>query len=184
MKIYEFMNVSNRLIMKKDFFKYTLLALMAVGMLSIMSCKEEEEPEPSTTKGAICETIEEIPIEDEELTTNFIRVYMGSNDYIKVNSQAEYDSLFPDCTLPKKVDFESKTLYVVKRTLIHPFISEKTSCYYSFGGNYVNIYIDVETDQEAESVYSNYLKVFTADKTKENQKVFLSLNIDYEQPWF
>jgi hypothetical protein len=178
------MNVSNILIMKKDFFKYTLLALMAVGMLSIMSWKEEEEREPSTTKGAICETIEEIPIEDEELTTNFIRVYMGSNDYIKVNSQAEYDSLFPDCTLPKKVDFESKTLYVVKRTLIHPFISEKTSCYYSFGGNYVNIYIDVETDREAEQIYSNYLKVFTANKPKENQKVFLCLNIDYEQPWF
>ena len=82
--------------MKKDFFKYALLALTAVGMLSISSCKKEEEPEPSTTKGAICETIEEIPIDDEELTTNFIRVYMGSNDYIKVNSQAEYDSLLEE----------------------------------------------------------------------------------------
>ena len=31
--------------MKKDFFKYALLALTAVGMLSISSCKKEEEPE-------------------------------------------------------------------------------------------------------------------------------------------
>ena len=68
--------------------------------------------------------------------------------------------------------------------LIRPFVSEEISCYYSFGGNYVNIYIDVETDRDAEQVYSNYLKVFTANKPKENQKVFLCLNIDYEQPWF
>ncbi len=174
--------------MKKDFFKYTLLALMAVGMLSIMSCKEKEEPEPSITKGAICETIEEIPIDDEELAnriiTNLIDVYMGTDNCVEVNSRVEYDSLFPNCLLPKEVDFNNKTLYVVNYELFRSFVSEEISCYYSFGGNYVNIYIDVETDQEAESVYSNYLKVFTADKTKENQKVFLCLNIDYEQPWF
>ena len=173
--------------MKKDFFKYALLALTAVGMLSISSCKKEEEPEPSTTKGAICETIEEIPIDEEELAnriiTNLIDVYMGSDNCVEVNSRVEYDSLFPNCPLPKEVDFDNKTLYVVRRMLTRPFVSEEISCYYSFGGNYANIYIDVETDCEAESVYSNYLKVFTTDKTKENQKVFLSLNIDYEQPW-
>ena len=170
--------------MKKVFLS---LLLAAVGMLSISSCKKEEEPEPSTTKGAICETIEEIPIDDEELAnriiTNLIDVYMGSDNCVEVNSRVEYDSLFPNCPLPKEVDFDNKTLYVVRRMLTRPFVSEEISCYYSFGGNYANIYIDVETDCEAESVYSNYLKVFTTDKTKENQKVFLSLNIDYEQPW-
>ena len=173
--------------MKKDFFKYALLALTAVGMLSISSCKKEEEPEPSTTKGAICETIEEIPIEDEELVdriiTNFIKLYTSKN-YVEVNSRVEYDSLFPNCLLPKEVDFNNKTLYVVNYELFRPFVSEEISCYYSHGGNYANIYIDVETDRDAEQAYSNYLKVFTTDKTKENQKVYLSLNIDYEQPWF
>ena len=180
-------NLKNIEIMKKYAKKIALLALAAVGMLSISSCKKEEEPEPSTTQGLICETIEEIPIDDEELAnriiTNFIGLYT-SRKYIEVNSQAEYDSLFPDCILPKKVDFESKTLYVVKRRLTHPFIGDEISCYYSYGGNYANIYIDVETDRDAGTAYSNYLKIFTASKPKENQKVSFNLNIDYEQPWF
>ena len=133
--------------MKKDFFKYALLAFTAVGMLSISSCKKEEEPEPSTTKGAICETIEEIPIDDEELAnriiTNLIDVYMGTDNCVELNSRVEYDSLFPNCPLPKEVDFDNKTLYVVSRMLTRPFVNEEISCYYSFGGNYANIYINI-----------------------------------------
>ena len=177
--------------MKRVFLKFAALAIVALGSISIMSCEKgenEENDEIPTTEKSICETIEEIPIDDEELAnriiTNLIDVYMGSDNCVEVNSRVEYDSLFPNCPLPKEVDFDNKTLYVVRRMLIRPFVSEEISCYYSFGGNYANIYIDVETDWEAESVYSNYLKVFTTDKTKENQKVFLSLNIDYEQPWF
>ena len=177
--------------MKSLTLKFAALAIVVMGSISIMSCEKGENEgndEIPTTEKSICETIEEIPIEDEELAnqikTNFFKVYRGSNNYIEIKSLAEYDSLFPNCPLPKEVDFDNKTLYVVSRMLIRPFVSEEISCYYSFGGNYANIYIDVETDCEAESVYSNYLKVFTTDKTKENQKVFLSLNIDYEQPWF
>lgn len=173
--------------MNRNILKIALLALATIGMLNIMGCKKEEETEPCTTQGAICETIEEIPIEDEELVdriiTNFIKLYTSKN-YVEVNSRVEYDSLFPNCLLPKEVDFNNKTLYVVNYELFRPFVSEKISCYYSHGSNYANIYIDVETDRDAEQAYSNYLKVFTTDKTKENQKVYLSLNIDYEQPWF
>ena len=152
--------------MKRVFLSLALLALMAVGMLSISSCKKEKD-------GAKCILIEDYNIQEENASLfDCLSSIVQPQQLVIINSQDEYDSLFPNCPLSTNIDFESKTLYAVYGYTISCILRDDISTLCN--GNNVSITIDIITGDCPSA--ENWIKVFTSNKIGENQIVSLTIN--------
>ena len=153
--------------MKRVFLSLALLALMAVGMLSISSCKKEKD-------GAKCILIEDYNIQEENASLfDCLSSIVQPQQLVIINSQDEYDSLFPNCPLSTNIDFESKTLYAVHGYTPNCIISEDISAHCN--GNNVSITIDISTGDCTSP--EKWVKVFTSNKVEEDQIISLTINL-------
>lgn len=152
--------------MRKILLKTALLALVAVGMLSISSCEKEKED-------AKCILIEDYNIQEENASLfDCLSSIVQPQQLVIINSQDEYDSLFPNCPLSTNIDFESKTLYAVYGYTISCILRDDitTLC----NGNNVSITIDIIIGDCPSA--EKWIKVFTSNEIGENQIVSLTIN--------
>ena len=151
--------------MKKTFLSLALLALVAVGMLSISSCGKELD-----SKCLIIENchIEEVNVSLLDCLSNIAQ----PKQLIIINSQAEYDSLFPNCSLSTDINFEYKTLYSVYGFTTSCILNEDINVHCN--GNNISITIDINTG-DCTSI-GKWIKVFTSNKIEENQIISLTIN--------
>ena len=147
--------------------KTALSALAAVGMLSISSCEKEKE-------NAKCILIEDYNIQEENASLfDCLSSIVQPQQLVIINSQDEYDSLFPSCPLSTNIDFESETLYAVHGYTPNCIISENISAHCN--GNNVSITIDITTGDCTSP--EKWVKVFTSNKVEEDQIISLTINL-------
>ena len=100
---------------------------------------------------------------------------IGVEELLVVNSQAEFDSLFPECTMPIYVDFNTQSLLAVYGSSVQTVAS--TAADVSFAGNGVTVTITVLLGDG--DCPEGWMEVFTCTP-KITEDLDVSLVINYQ----
>ena len=108
-----------------------------------------------------------------------MRLYqiVGQEELLIVNSQSQFDSLFPDCCLPLYVDFGTQSLLAAWGTTPASVYSTEASV--ECNGNDVTVTININLTQYW--CAEGWKKVFACDKITDTQNATLNVNMQYVQ---
>ena len=158
--------------MKLNATKIALAVIAVVGMITTIGCKKGEGEGKEFDSN--CLIIEDCHIEEVNISLlDCLSSIAQPQQLVIINSQAEYDSLFPSCPLSTNIDFESETLYAVHGYTPSCIISEDISALCD--GENISITIDITTGDCTSA--EKWVKVFTSNKVEENQTISLTINL-------
>ena len=90
----------------------------------------------------VCSAVKTIPMPDYRSFYSSLYGVVGPEELLVINSQVEFDTLFPNCAMPIYLDFNTQSLLAVYGTSLQTVTS--TAANVSFDGNEVTVTITVE----------------------------------------